>query len=322
MIDKKTVFVLGAGASCPYGYPHAKQLRSDICIELPIKFQPPRDPVRRGRDLFTGQTKEKMEHFAKTFLDSTTPSIDLFLARNPRLAEIGKYIIAHEIFYAEQTSNFNELSKEPSQDWYSYLFHRLTQGIITESDLKKINLNNITFITFNYDRSLEYFLSTSFMNSFTNVPENKILDIVKNIHIHHVYGKIAPLNWENGNEGLSYRTKVNELILNQYSKNIRTIYEEEKNPELENIELDLQEAEQVFFLGFGYDDENMNIIKVPEVFSIETMIYGTGFGLNVKEISDIKSKIMKKLERNRDLSSRDRVYIKNMDCLELLRNYL
>ena len=30
MIMEKTVFILGAGASCPYGYPDGKKLRTEI----------------------------------------------------------------------------------------------------------------------------------------------------------------------------------------------------------------------------------------------------------------------------------------------------
>ena len=30
MIEEDTVFILGAGASCPYGFPDGKKLRSEI----------------------------------------------------------------------------------------------------------------------------------------------------------------------------------------------------------------------------------------------------------------------------------------------------
>ena len=36
MIDKQTVFILGAGASAPYGYPTGKQLRQQIIDNLDI----------------------------------------------------------------------------------------------------------------------------------------------------------------------------------------------------------------------------------------------------------------------------------------------
>ncbi|WP_156096076.1 hypothetical protein [Methanobacterium sp. SMA-27] len=34
MIKTPTVFVLGAGASIPYGYPSGEKLREEICHEL------------------------------------------------------------------------------------------------------------------------------------------------------------------------------------------------------------------------------------------------------------------------------------------------
>ena len=100
MIDKKTVFILGAGASCPYGYPSGSHLRKRIC-------------------LFNGQVKPKelveavnsdtnLNEFIKKFENSSTKSIDLFMARNPTLVNAGKHIVAYEIFDAEIRSEFRE----------------------------------------------------------------------------------------------------------------------------------------------------------------------------------------------------------------------
>lgn len=34
MISEDTVFVLGAGASAPYGYPIGSELRDDVCLNF------------------------------------------------------------------------------------------------------------------------------------------------------------------------------------------------------------------------------------------------------------------------------------------------
>ena len=38
MITEKPVFILGAGASCPYGFPSGAQLRENICLKFNDKF--------------------------------------------------------------------------------------------------------------------------------------------------------------------------------------------------------------------------------------------------------------------------------------------
>lgn len=49
----------------------------------------------------------QIEPFIQTF-EGAVKSIDVFIANNPKYAPIGKYIIAFEIFRAEQESLFRE----------------------------------------------------------------------------------------------------------------------------------------------------------------------------------------------------------------------
>ena len=151
----------------------------------------------------------------------------MFLARNPHLAETGKSVIAYKIFDAEIKSNFRERSKYPEQDWYFYLFDKLTDGVTDFKKLRKITENSkVSFITFNYDRSLEQFLYESFQNSFTTVPSHDIVAIMNDIEIIHMYGCIAPLDWQDSEKGVPYRTSITESLLNRCSSNIKTIYEQ------------------------------------------------------------------------------------------------
>ncbi len=323
MIDKKTVFVLGAGASCPYGYPSGLQLRKEICLNLKSEYL----NYINSSQLNIGAKEDQREnskYFIKTFNDSTTKSIDLFLARNPHLAETGKNIIAYKIFDAEIKSNFRERSKYPEQDWYFYLFDKLTDGVIDLKKLQKITANSkVSFITFNYDRSLEQFLYESFQNSFTNVPSHDIVAIINDIEIIHMYGCIAPLDWQDGEKGIAYKPSITESLLNSYSSNIKTIYEQDNDSELEDVEELLTDADQIFYLGFGYAEENMDILKVPETINSSVPIYGTAFGLSKKEILDIREKIARRLKSIPPIGKNaTRVQIEDRDCLGLLKEYL
>jgi hypothetical protein len=120
MIEQETVFILGAGASAPYGYPTGNGLRNAICQGFPKKLQKllPISQTVIPRETLRGLIRDSGE-FANTFDLSNTPSIDLFLARNPRFSQVGKIAIALEILTAEGNSRFGE-NVEKGQDWYSY----------------------------------------------------------------------------------------------------------------------------------------------------------------------------------------------------------
>lgn len=144
MIKEKTVFILGAGASKPYGFPTGFELREKICNERI-------DQIHLQDDTLI--LKYKIDDFRKTFSNSLNTSIDLFLSRNKNFEDIGKYTIIHKILKAEHDS------KEPSdifdkQNWISYLYDRLTKKF-TDDSYYKIADNKINIITFNYDRLVE-----------------------------------------------------------------------------------------------------------------------------------------------------------------------
>jgi hypothetical protein len=324
LIDKKTIFVLGAGASCPYGYPSGAQLRKQICLDFEDKYSRylyAREKAAVG-EIWDLYEEHEVKDFTSKFFKSSIKSIDLFLARNPSLAPIGKYIIAFEIFDAESKSHFREQAVK-EQDWYSYLFNRLTDGLTTGDHLPDFSNGNIGFITFNYDRSLEHFLYESMRNSFTQASEEMILQCLKGLRIIHVYGKIAPLDWEGGDYAKYVPKRIYEGLLRKAARNIRTIYEGEESPQLAEAHELLKSEERIFSLGFGYAPENMEVMDLPDLIPESCRVYGTAYGLETKEISDIRDRIVKGLKPGgRTDSNIRRVNIDNFDCLKLLRDYL
>ncbi|MGD0785727.1 MAG: SIR2 family protein [Sedimentisphaerales bacterium] len=323
MIKEKTVFIIGAGASCPYGFPSSAKLREEICLAFKAEYleyvkanwqNPPDRDAKRWL----------INNFIDKFFNATE-SIDLFLAGNPTLAEIGKYIIAYKILTAEINSHFREQSQIRNQDWYSHVFKKMREGIVYKKDLNKFSENNISFITFNYDRSLEQFFYESLRDSFAEVPEQEIIQILNQLKIIHVYGSIAPLEWQNIKNGVKYKTPISERILQGTSQNLRTIYEEKQNPQLAEAKKLIAEANKIFFLGFGYAEENMDILGLPQIISLGAKIYGTGLGLEQKEREKIHSRVWAGLKPEPEIKMKKGLYeiiIEDMDCLKLLRNYL
>jgi hypothetical protein len=347
LINKKTVFVLGAGASCPYGYPSGSELRRLILynagsfsggfLDSYMSFKSDDlDPSKKIVKL------RQIELFIQTF-KGAVKSIDVFIANNPKSAPTGKYIIAFEIFRAEQESLFREEAQSEKErlkehdnkkyvrgragfqgdDWYSYLFKRITDGLVGRDALPDFSNGNLSFITFNYDRSLEYFFYDSLRCLYYEVPEDRIIQTLKQLKILHVYGQIAPLKWQNPSDYVDYKPQINESILQNAANKIRTIYEEKENPELTEAKNLLRQADQIFFLGFGFAQENMEALGLPGLISEDCLILGTVLGLEPKEINDIRDQIVKGLKHggmtDRNLN---RVKLENVDCLKLLRNYL
>lgn len=315
MIKEKTVFVLGAGASHPYGYPTGLELREEICFHFASDITAYFNEQYPSRQ--RGPATWQAEKFAETFFKSSTKSIDLFLARNPEFMARGKYSILFRIFTAEQKSRFREQMENKTQDWYSYLFERLTEDLVKKDDYSLFCEKEVSFVTFNYDRSLEQFLYESLLNSFDGIGTMKIVEQLNRCRVIHVFGQIAGLDWQDLRSKIEYGRDVNLVDVAQLTKNLRIIYEEEDNPELEESRKLISNARRIFFLGFGYAKENLEILKIPERLSKEQKIYGTALNFTKKEIQDIHS-----IFPSRSNLEPSYVHIEDLDCLMLLRKYL
>ncbi len=320
MIGEVTVFILGAGASAPYGLPTGQQLRKNI-IEKTRTLYGDRvnEHYKNNTTILDEDIFSSINRFTEKFDKSSNPSIDLFLNRNknnPMLVELGKKAIAINILEAERTSKFREKRPTDYGDWYTYLFKKMTEMLKDPDQYRHFGENKILIITFNYDRSLEHFLYESLKNSFSSIDDREYMDQLRQIKIHHIYGKINNLPWEVDDRrdrmnlkhyGDAYDLPYIELCAN----NIRTIYEERERPELDEAKRWLSNAKQIYFLGFGYAKENLDVLGIPESLP-DIDIYGTAKGYNPNERTHIIDNFFK--ER--------RINLQDTDCLDLLRSQL
>jgi hypothetical protein len=206
LINKKTVFVLGAGASCPYGYPSGTRLRERVCLSQGfLQDYRAYGIVDQIMDPFEKEFRRlpEINEFKEVFNKSMINSIDKFMANNPKLAKIGKHIIAFEVLRAEKDSKFGEEAKLEQEklaydqrygkvvpekflsrplyqggDWYFYLYNRIVEGKFGKDALPDFSNGNLAFITFNYDRSLEYYFGSRYftqVKEFSNIIKKKQL---------------------------------------------------------------------------------------------------------------------------------------------------
>ena len=324
------MFILGAGASKPYGYPTGKELRKFIYSVFKSQFSDYYSYDKRdypSQDTFVKLHSHKIEHFAEVFYKSSTQSIDLFLSRNPQFAEFGKMGIIAGIVDAERKSKFREEMENEKQDWYTYLYTRMTSSLITKESYPEFAKNKVNFITFNYDRSLEYFIYESFTNSFREsqvdgrirTSKEKGLEFNQLIPFSflHVYGKIAPFFWES-DIPLEYGFE-DKILPDQLTENIKVIHERNDDAIKVEIKKLINWAHRIYFLGFAYADENMEILDIPQSILKRHHVFGTAMGSTERERKEIM-KIFR--EKGRHDYIPGLLEIVDMDCVALLREYL
>ncbi len=122
MISRKTCFILGAGASAPYGYPTGRGLRQWLRNEL-IGFYDPlepldhSDPDARQDDQMRRELQRFSDAYSRTSQDLF---IDLFINRRKTEFDwIGRWAIAASIFSHESSRTFGDDIEKPELDWIS-----------------------------------------------------------------------------------------------------------------------------------------------------------------------------------------------------------
>src|SRR5712675_414174 len=142
MITNKTCLVLGAGASAPFGYPTGNALTERIKKELL-----PDRPGQLHHDLINaGFSPDTLLSFRNELRYSQRSSVDAFLEDwEADFMEVGKAAIAASLIRHEDR---DKIVDDPN--WYRRLFSEMTD----EGDF---SANKLGIVTFNYDRSLEYF---------------------------------------------------------------------------------------------------------------------------------------------------------------------
>jgi len=322
---KSTVLIIGAGASIPFGYPSGSQLVEQILKSTDpnylYEFSYRQQDLKTGeitsypaRQVFTdyglylryGFTKEQISEFAEALKNSFKDSIDSFLLGRNEYYEIGKFAIANCILKCELPGEFYV---QP-QNWLRYLWQKIN------SDRNAFVSSNISFITFNYDRVIEYFLYNALKHSF-NLNLRDLLSLLNDKPIIHLHGIIGSLPWQDKKEGFEYnydgqnKDQFFSRIVSA-SKRIRLIYDNRTREFDEMFEQAfrlLESATDIYTIGFGFHKLNLNRLKID---NIKVQLKCSAFGLTKHECIELEQLYGDKLFLDKN----------NFDSLAFLRNYL
>jgi len=297
---KRTVFVLGAGSSADYDFPIGQKLCKLVCDEL-------REGRQYGPDLRdnAGFTDEEINKFCRELRLSAQLSVDAFLEHRREFLNLGKAAMALMLVRKEVPGNLWFFG---DANWMRYMFSRLNAPFESFHEIP------VSFITFNYDRSLEHFLCTALQSKYGKT-EAECAAVLEHIPIIHLHGRLGYLPWEKGEGQRPYDATINREVLNTCIKNIKVVHEDIKDGRDKDFAraFDLmQDADCIYYLGFGYGPVNMERLKIRDLLAGK-LTYGTGKGLTQHECDEARNLVGGTSQLNP---------LPGLDCTQLLRNYV
>jgi hypothetical protein len=240
-ISRPTVFVLGAGASHPFGFPLGIELRNEICAFRLNKKKI--DPL-----LEIGYSENEEMAFLDDLRESAWTSVDVYLEKNSHFMEIGKRAIAAALLPCESSDRLFPPSA-PVENWYELLANVMKAGTPEWKD------NAVAFITFNYDRSIEYYFTRVIARRMRISQEDALAEFnrMKLIHVHGSLGSFLTHPFGDSLSSDHVRLAAeNILIVPEVDDTLPTYGEA--------FAL-LKAAERIFFFGFGFNADTVRRLR-------------------------------------------------------------
>jgi hypothetical protein len=313
MITRPTVFVLGAGASMPYGFPSGdellNQVRTNLITARVGNDDPANSDLRRTLRL-TGFPDPLVQQFQRALAETRIESIDDFLVRRPVFRDVGKAAIAATLIPYEEDAHLDQ-PRDADDDWYQYVYNRIIGRTVDE-----FRSNKLSVVTFNFDRSFERALFRTLKREHELSPE-RAADACAAIRVVHIHGELGAPAWlqPSAPAARDYRPRPPEADswprlaqpdsaihpedIRSCVRSIRLFDDECAEDTLEDANELLSRAERVAFLGFGFHPENVRKLACnnwdwwPKLANDRQ---GTAFRLLDGEIAGAKSRFPKGLQ--------------------------
>jgi hypothetical protein len=308
MFNRRTLFVIGAGAGADVDLPVGRDLALDIARRTKVVVSPfgrigegtADDHLARS---FFGRERPNPNETLKAFnlIQNgilLASSIDDFLnvhENSPEVVAVGKAAIVRSILYKERRS---KLFVDPSNinnklnigaihnSWFVRFMQVLAPGR-KAPDVEHV-LDDVSFINFNYDRCLEQFLIHG-LHLLYGIPKEKAGVIVDKADIIHPYGTVGALARVpfGGNEEIW-------LDYADLAKGIKTYTERvEEQKTLDNIHQSINRAEAIVFLGFAFHKQNMELLFRSLVKTRKTRyIFATAKGMSDADKSVVEDQLL------------------------------
>lgn len=266
----------------PYGFPSGEEL-----VEKILTICSPTDERRPFLNavLRCSQIEPRqLEPFAQDLRDSSYYSIDAFLQSRPEHTIVGKLLIATVLIPYEKPDIVRG-------DWYQVMFNQLRQNEMQGSN------ERLSILTFNYDRSLEYFLRRSYMAAF-GFSKAEADRRAGKIEIIHMNGSLGQLWFADRPKGIGrrFQSEVEATEVCQAAKSIRMVHEECAQQIVAAAQRVLERATRVAFMGFSYHYENMKRLNLDDLFPGCRSFYGTIYRMGGAQVHQVRKLVPKPFE--------------------------
>jgi hypothetical protein len=312
VFKSKTLFIVGAGASQEAGLPTGATLKQNIAERLDIRYDPFTDPHspktgdRAIASAIIAYAKAKNSdpnsilQGAWKIRDAMSQaiSIDNFIdAHSSDLGVVlsGKLGIAQAILEAERNSKlyFDEQRRPTDKfdhrkitgTWYLPFFQLLTENVRKEEI--EVLFDNVSVITFNYDRCIEHYLYHAIQNYY-GIEDHRAAELMSKLTISHPYGVVGHLPWQYRNPSVSFGGVSHNCNLSDIADQIKTFTEreEEDGATLGTTRRQVIGAKTVVFLGFAFHELNMVLLS-PKTETDTRRVFATAMGISNDDIESV-----------------------------------
>jgi hypothetical protein len=214
----------------------------------------------------------------------------------------------------------HQLKCDSDDSWKSSDFGRN----VPLSDIVKI-FDNVSFLVFNYDRCIEYFLLHALQQLYA-INEQRAAEILSRLNIIHPYGDVGELKTPLQGNGVVFGGNADDLDQENYAHlagRIRTYTEVKEGEARENIDIALQDAETWVFLGFAFHEQNLRLIR-PALEHDQKYIYGTAYKMSDSDLDVTRMRIrgfFKSSCRSAMNTRMERSLHPNLKCADLFDYY-
>ena len=341
-MTKKTVYVVGAGASYEAKLPTGNELKDRIAKLLDMKFEMNSQKsgdyeIQRALRQYTSDDSslKTLNSYLREcrHICANMPlaiSIDNFIDTergNEKLALCGKLAIIKSILEAERNSSLfiDKYGSERTLNfallentWYLSFFRTLTENC--DAKELKDRFKNITLIIFNYDRCIEHFLIHALI-SYYRLEITYAAELISCLEIIHPYGTVGSLDWEDlaSSTSVAFGGELHESQLIDYAQRIRTFTEGAHSEYMEHLVGAMRFTERLVFLGFAFHRLNMALIggETEERYDNPNNIecYATAYETSKSDQESIRGSV------SYLYGNPVTINIENTTCRQLFRDY-
>jgi hypothetical protein len=215
-------------------------------------------------------------------------SVDVFLERNPDFIPIGKQAIAAALLPFESDHALFP-PDGPADHWYEHLANLM--GVGTDAWAA----NRLAIVTFNYDRSFEYYFARLIAQRQRVSLEEGSARLFAQVPIVHVHGELGNYGASGDQPSLPYGALGTSETIEEAARRILIVSEVENTlPTFDEAERLLRSTQRIYFLGFGFHPDNVRRLRVFSNVRNEQdpTVGGTCDGIPSKEWAQIELEVL------------------------------